>query len=168
MLLISGEVGERKRIFRPAHYAQIALNAGTQPHARFGGALRNDRFHQRMSDKKLRDRVRLFRRHNQIDVVHDFSPPPITASDIDLKRVGMRSEVLFQCFGLRRNLAKLKIIGMLCPSLDCLGNLCLGGFPKTRQFSDLARLTRLSQFLDRADFQLLIERLDLFRTQSGD
>jgi hypothetical protein len=36
VLLISSEISEGKRIFRNRHHPQIALNAGTKPHTRFG------------------------------------------------------------------------------------------------------------------------------------
>ena len=63
VLLVPGKVSERKRVFRGAHHAQITLDARTKPHTGFSRTLGDNRFYQRMTDKKLRDRFRFFCRH---------------------------------------------------------------------------------------------------------
>jgi hypothetical protein len=108
VLLVSSEIGERKRIFRRAHHSQVALNAGTQAHTRFGRALRNNRFYQRVCNEGFRDGLRVFRRYEKIDIVHNFLSPPITASNIDKQRIGMRGQIVAQRFGFRRDLPELK------------------------------------------------------------
>ena len=102
VLLAAGKVIERERIFGRADHAQIALNAGAQSHARFGRALRDDRFDQRMLDKKFRDRVRLLGRHDEIEIAHDFFAPPITSGKIDMQRIGMRGQIGPQRLGFGR------------------------------------------------------------------
>ena len=54
VLLAPGKIIQRKRIFRRAHHPQIALNAGTQSHARLRRALRDDRFDERMLNETSR------------------------------------------------------------------------------------------------------------------
>ena len=43
VLFASGKIAERKRIFRRANHAQVGLDAGAQPDAGFGRALRDER-----------------------------------------------------------------------------------------------------------------------------
>ena len=106
VLLASGKVIERKRILRRRHHAQIALNAGTQPHARLGRALQNDRLHQRMRGKRLRDRVRRFGRDDEIEIAHDFFPPPITPRDANMQRIVERAQIVAQGLRFRRDRAE--------------------------------------------------------------
>ena len=87
VFLAAGEIAERKRIFGAAHDAQIGLDAGTQPHARFRRAARDDALDQRMLHEKICDRRRLFRRDDEIEIAHDLLPAPITSRDADVERV---------------------------------------------------------------------------------
>ena len=60
------------------------------------------------STKNFRDRRRLLRRDDKIEIAHDFLPAPITSRQIDLERIGMGGQIAAQRFRFRRDLPKLK------------------------------------------------------------
>ena len=167
VLLAAGEIIKGKGIFGRADHAQVALNLGAKSHARFGRALRDDRFNQWMLEKKFRDRSRLLGCDDQIEIAHNFSAPAIAASDARMQGVGMGREIVSERFRLARDLAKLKRAKMFRPIRDRMTNFSLRRFSKTRQFRDAAGLARFLQLRDRADVKFLIKSLDLFRAETG-
>src|SRR4029453_6115380 len=120
---------------------------------------------QWMGDEKFRDRFRLFCGHHEIEIVYNFFSAPITPRNTDLESVGMPREIAPHRFRFAGDLPELKVTGGFSSFLDRLADLCLCGFAKAGQFRDAACFACLAQLLDRADLQLLVERLDLFRAQ---
>ncbi len=61
VLLAAGEIGERERILRVAHHAQVGLNSAFQHHAGFRLAFRAHGNNSRLLREKFDDVRRLFR-----------------------------------------------------------------------------------------------------------
>jgi hypothetical protein len=93
VFLVPGEISERKRVFRRRDHSQIALHSRTQPHARFGRALCDDGFDQRMGNEEFRNGFRFLCCHQQIEIVDDFFSPSITPSDLNLQSCFVRSQI---------------------------------------------------------------------------
>ena len=108
VLLASGKIIERERIFRRTDHAQVALNSRAQTDARFGWPLRDDGFDQRMSDERSRDLRRRGGRNDEIEIADDLFSPPITAGDANMKRVRESAEIVLQRLGVRRDRAEPK------------------------------------------------------------
>ena len=108
VLLASGKITEGKRIFRRANHAQVGLDAGAQPHARFGRAARDNALDERMPNKKLSDLFRRLCGDDEIEVAHNFFPAPITSGDADPRRTGMLPQIVLQLLGLGRDRAELE------------------------------------------------------------
>ncbi len=108
MFLASGEIAERKRIFRAADHAQIGLDAGAQTDTGLGRAARDNAFHERVPDEKFRDRFGRFGRDDEIEIAHDFPSPAITPGNADARGVRVRAQILLQLFRLGRDLAELE------------------------------------------------------------
>jgi hypothetical protein len=89
VFLVSGEISERERIFRRVHHSQVALHSRSQSHARFGGSLRDNRFHERMGNEEFRNVPGVLCRNQKIQIMYDFFSPPITSSQIDLQSAAM-------------------------------------------------------------------------------
>ena len=108
VLLAAGKIIQRERVFVRANHAQITLDPGSEPRAGLGRAFCNDRFDKRVTSEKLRDGFRLLGRNNEVQIAHYFPAPTITTSNVDMERVGVRGQIIFQSFGFTRDLAELK------------------------------------------------------------
>ena len=104
-----------------------------------------------MPNEQLRDLLRLFRRHDEIEIAHDFLSPPITSGDADMKRVGMRAQIVLQRFRFGRDLTELKRTGVFRRVRDRLAKFLLRRFSETGQFRDLSGFAGCLQLRDRAD-----------------
>ncbi len=108
VLLAPGKIAEGKRVFRCANHAQVGLDAGAQPNARFGRAARDDALDERMPNKKLSDLFRRLRGDDEIEVAHNLFPAPVTSGDADPRRSGMLPQIILQLLGLGRDRAELE------------------------------------------------------------
>ena len=165
VFLAAGKIIDGERIFAAAHHTQIALNAGTNPHARFCRTLGEDRLGQRMCDKRFRDRSRRFRGDDKIKIPHDFLAPAITTRDADLQRVGMGREIIPKRFRFTGDLAELKRACMLEPVRNCFAKSFLRRLTKAGQFSDPTRLARFQELSDRADMKFVVKSFYFFRAE---
>src|SRR5260370_4064938 len=166
VFLTAGKIIEGERIFGAVHHAQIALNAGTNPYARFCRTLGDDRLDQRMCDKRFRDRSRRFRGDNKIKIPHDFLAPAITTRDADLQGVGMGREIIPKRFCLTGDLTKLKRTRMLHPIRDCFAKFFLRRLTKAGQFGDPPGLAGFQELTDRADVKFVVKNFYLFRAEA--
>ena len=83
-----------------------------------------------------------------------------------MQRVGMRAQIILQCFRFRRDRAEMKRSRVLRAFRDCAAKFVLGRVSETGQFRDPAGGARFLELRDRADLQLFVERLDLFRAET--
>ena len=79
----------------------------------------------------------------------------------------MRGQIASQLLSLCSNLAELKGTGMLGAISDGVANFRLCRLAEAWQRRDPPRFTGRLQIRDRADFQLLVERLDFFAPRPG-
>jgi hypothetical protein len=166
VLLAPGEIIQRERILGRRHHAEIALDAGTQTHARFRRAGDDDRLDERMLHERLRDRGGLFRRDDEIEVAHQFLAAAVAAGDRHFERRIERAQIVAQRLRLGRDRPELKDAGMFRPLGDRLAELLLRRFAEARQLRDATRFASFFQLRDRADLQLLMQRFDLLRAEA--
>ena len=168
MLLAAGEVGLRERVLGVAHNAQIALNAALENDAGLGVAL--DRYGEDacLAGEKIDDRLRIFRRNEEVDVADDFLVAAQAAGGAAADDVGMGAELLKDGFGKVEGGANVVVRGVVAAELNTLEDFRLGLFAEAGQLGELAVFACLLECLDGLDAKFAVNGLDLFRPQAGD
>ena len=103
----------------------------------------------------------------QIDVADDLLATAQAARRAATHHVGMAAQAVQDRFRHGQGVAQQMARGVLAAELDALQNLGLGLFAEAVQLRDFAVLAGLLQLFHRFDAELVVERLDFFRTQAG-
>ena len=104
-----------------------------------------------MLDEEFRNRFRLLRRDNEIEIAHDLFPTPITSGDANMQRFVERAQIVLQRLRFRRDLAELKRTGVFHAIGDGAAKFLLRRFAEPGQLRDALVVARFLQLRDRAD-----------------
>ena len=168
VVLRPGEMVQGKRKLGRRHDAQIRLQSALEAHARLRIALRRDLLHPGLRDKPVHHRREVLRRHDKIQVAHRLEPAPQAARRLGALDLGQRAQPRHDRLRNFRGLPPVVPPPVGFPVPDARDNFLLRLFAEAVELRNLARGTRLRQRRDARDPELVVQRADFLRTQSGD
>ena len=120
-----------------------------------------------MRGKNFGDRRRRVRRDNEIEIAHDLFAAAIASRDADMQRIIQRAQIVLQRLRFDARSCRAETTRRASRVRDRAGEFFLRRLAEARQLRHAIRFTGRLKVRDRADLQLFVQGLDLFRAQAG-